>query len=244
MHAVLMLHCVDSSRSVLSISASELASLIGAIRSSGHSIVALRDLLQGRAPPRALALTFDDGALSVAEAGAPILADLGVPATLFLTTGYVGRDNAWPSQPRHVARFPMMAWHHVERLHAQGWAIEAHSVTHPDLRQLDAVSLDEEFARPVEEIERRLGIAPTIVAFPYGYHNPLVVAHAQRHYQHAVTTSFRPLGKKIVPHAVPRLDTFYLRQPQVHRWFGDGVPFRAYLAGRRLLRQLRGHPGE
>lgn len=47
-------------------------------------------LRHGRAPRNALALTFDDGYRDSLTHAAPILARYGLPATIFLTSGYVG----------------------------------------------------------------------------------------------------------------------------------------------------------
>jgi peptidoglycan/xylan/chitin deacetylase (PgdA/CDA1 family) len=57
---------------------------------------ALLRLEAGSLPPRACAITFDDGFRSVATLAAPELARHGLPATVFLTTGLVGtRRVAW-----------------------------------------------------------------------------------------------------------------------------------------------------
>lgn len=46
-------------------------------------------------PPRAVAITFDDGYRSVHDIALPILRELSLPATVFLTSGYVGESNMW-----------------------------------------------------------------------------------------------------------------------------------------------------
>ena len=58
---------------------------------------ALADLSAGRPlPPRAVALTFDDGYADNAVIAAPLLREQGLPATFFLVTGFLsGTTRAW-----------------------------------------------------------------------------------------------------------------------------------------------------
>lgn len=50
-------------------------------------------------PPRAVAITFDDGYASNGELGFPILKELGLPATIFLATGFLdGTAPLWFQQ--------------------------------------------------------------------------------------------------------------------------------------------------
>lgn len=58
---------------------------------------ALRDLAEGRPlPPRAVAITFDDGYRDTLTVAAPMLAQLDLPATAFLVPGILsGQVNPW-----------------------------------------------------------------------------------------------------------------------------------------------------
>jgi peptidoglycan/xylan/chitin deacetylase (PgdA/CDA1 family) len=243
MRAILMFHGVDASGSVLSVSTEQLRSLLRHVIESGHRVVPLHELLLGLPEPNRVALTFDDGFASVARTAAPILAELGLPATLFLTTGYVGKDNCWPTQPADAPAEPMMGWDDVVALAQQGWDIQAHSVSHPDLRELSDAQIGAELDACCATLEERLGKRPELFAYPYGYLDARVAALVRTRFRHAVTTTFDTLARTRPAHLQPRLDAYYLREPAVHRHFGTRR-FAAYLALRAAGRRLMHHPGE
>jgi len=56
---------------------------------------ALAALAEDRIPPRAVCITFDDGYRSTHDLALPILREFGFPATVFVTTGYVGSGSMW-----------------------------------------------------------------------------------------------------------------------------------------------------
>lgn len=56
---------------------------------------AVARLRNGTLPARALAITFDDGYADNAKIAAPILRRLGLPATFFVATGFLGGENMW-----------------------------------------------------------------------------------------------------------------------------------------------------
>jgi peptidoglycan/xylan/chitin deacetylase (PgdA/CDA1 family) len=241
--AILMLHGVDPSGSVLSVAPRELESLLGSVLGSGHRVLGLPELLQGR-EPNAIALTFDDAFRSVHDAALPVLRSFAVTATVFVTTGYVGRDNGWPSQPKSARRDVLMGWAELEALRTHGWDLQAHSISHPDLRTLSRDALEDELATPKALLEERFGGTVDTLAYPYGYYDPAVAELASEHYARAVTTEFRPLSGADPAMRLPRLDAYYLRSPLVHGWFGNRRPFTGFLELRRALRKLRRHPGE
>lgn len=46
-------------------------------------------------PSRAVSITFDDGYANNRELAAPILRSRGIPATIFIATGFIGRGRMW-----------------------------------------------------------------------------------------------------------------------------------------------------
>lgn len=241
MRSILTFHSVDASGSVISIAPRQLERLLVGIREAGHQILPLRALLDRPPGAPAVALTFDDGMASVLEGAAPVLEEHDAPATLFLTTGVVGATNRWPGQSSDVPELPMLSWSQVEALTRRGFTIEAHSRTHPDLTDISDAQLAEELEEPAAEIEARLGRRPEGFAYPYGYFDDRIKAAAAGTYRYAVTTRFGFLGEARDWMALPRLDTYYLRDGRLR--FG-GPTHRAYLGLRGWLRRLRRHPGE
>lgn len=67
----------------------------------------LQELIQahdeGRVPEHAVVITFDDGYRDFAELAFPIMQELDIPVTLFVTTGFVsGELWLWPDQLRYA----------------------------------------------------------------------------------------------------------------------------------------------
>lgn len=57
--------------------------------------VAVQRMREGSLPERALAITFDDGYADNCEVAMPILQSLGMPATVFVTTGFLNGGCMW-----------------------------------------------------------------------------------------------------------------------------------------------------
>lgn len=63
------------------------------------NVISLHDAVQligtSRMPPRAVCITFDDGYRSVHDLALPILQEFKLPATVFVTSGFVGGGTMW-----------------------------------------------------------------------------------------------------------------------------------------------------
>jgi peptidoglycan/xylan/chitin deacetylase (PgdA/CDA1 family) len=237
LRTILTFHSIDESDSVLSYSAKTFAKLLDALERCDIAIVDLDTLLRTESG-RAVTLTFDDGIRNVFTEALPILRDHSAPAHLFLTTGFVGGTNRWPSQPRSAPLFEMLRWSEVEALQAAGVRIEAHTVNHPDLRTLSDGELQSECEIADEAILAKLGNRARYFAYPYGYSDERVRAFMRSRYKGSLAGGDRALRGKEDSAALPRLNSYYLRPEWTFRDLRS-LRARAYLELRGAIRRLR-----
>ena len=137
-------------------------------------------------PPaaRTLAVTFDDGFDSVRTHAAPLLDELGLPATVFVPTDWPGRAMRWPGL-EHWADTPFadelqaMSWDELRALSARGWEIGAHTCSHPHLSQLDGTAVEQELSEGRATCERQIGRPCGSVAYPFGDATQRILAAAE-----------------------------------------------------------------
>jgi len=234
--AVLTFHAIDDDGGVLSLPPGALEHLLIALQECEVPVLSYQQLLLSE---RGVTLTFDDGMRSVHRHALPMLSARKLPAHLFLTTGAVGGDNRWPSQPATARTMRMLDWAEVRDCAVQGMRIECHTHAHPDLRTLDASAIAAECERADQEIERAVGRRPELFAYPYGHVDRRVAAAVGSRYQACFTTRLAYLGTRVDSAQVPRIDAHYLRA----RWIQQRLMARSgrgYLGVRAWIRSLRG----
>ena len=126
------------------------------LRRRGYSFVSFGELV-ARGEDGLCALTFDDGFANNA-----LLAGLGLPATVFVTTGWLGGTH--PEAPGA----PMLDADGVRALHAGGIEIGGHTVSHPRLPALPFEAAREELAAARAALEALLDAPVSSAAYPYG----------------------------------------------------------------------------
>lgn len=127
------------------------------------------DSVNARRPLRGeVSITFDDGYADNAELALPVLSHWHLPATFFVTTGFIESQTQafWDHRAKVHSRW--MTWQQVEQLAAAGHDIGAHTVTHADLGQISRAEAEGEMRRSRDEIDARLGVAPRHFAVPFG----------------------------------------------------------------------------
>ncbi|MGH7695892.1 MAG: polysaccharide deacetylase family protein, partial [Gemmatimonadaceae bacterium] len=94
MRAIFMYHSIDESGSAISVDARAFRRHMEFLARGRPRVIPLRDISTSNAADETVALTFDDGFANFGEFAAPLLADLGLPATVFVVTDHVGGTNA------------------------------------------------------------------------------------------------------------------------------------------------------
>lgn len=181
---VLCYHRIGNGLGRMGVAPEQFAQQMEWLAANGYHVVRLSDLadqLAGRRalPPNSLVLTFDDGYASVHRHAYPVLRRLGLPATLFLYTDFVGGGG------------DALSWPQVREMAASGLIdFQAHSRTHANLVQRRAGEadaayrqrLDEEVSGSREAIQRHLDGAPVQhFAYPFGDSNDAVREALRRH---------------------------------------------------------------
>lgn len=162
----------------LTVNPRTLAGHLDLIADSGLEVIPLRRLVAALhggppLPARSAVLTFDDGYIDFYSTVAPLLAERGLPATLYITTGALHA----PGRPADGGLFPpapMLSWGQVEELDELGVEIGGHTRTHPQLDTLPGPRLRDEVVGCKRQLEDALGHPVTAFAYPHGYSSPAV----------------------------------------------------------------------
>jgi peptidoglycan/xylan/chitin deacetylase (PgdA/CDA1 family) len=162
------------------------AKQVAALERKGYEAVTLGRVWQawrGEAslPRRPIVLTFDDGYLSQYRTAARTLRARGWPGVLNLQVGRLG-----------VAGGLTRA--QVRRLMADGWELDSHTLTHPDLTEVGPAQLQRELVGSREAIAREFGVTPSFFCFPYGRYDAAVKAAVRAVGYLAATTTRRGLA--------------------------------------------------
>jgi len=184
---------------------------------------------------RVAAVTFDDGYVSVLENAKPELERLGIPATAFIVSDFLGKT--LESDPTERC----MTTDELRRLASDLIAIGSHTARHTRMSAVDANRGFDELQRSRHALEQILGRNITLFCFPYGAYDSRAIEWCSRAgYERVFTcdpvTAFHAPDEFVVGRvAVEPTDwplEFHLKLVGGYRWLATAIALK-----RRILRR-------
>ena len=148
-----------------------------------------------------VALTFDDAFENFAHEVWPRLHEAGLPATLFVPTGFV--DGTHPSPLSTGPSLRPATWTQLRHMTSQGLDVGSHTHSHQNLRRLLNTDIDADLRLAIRRLSAELGKTPTSLCYPQAKWSPRVEQVARRHHV-VMTTGGGTRVRAGRPHRVPR----------------------------------------
>ena len=196
---VLYFHSVGAGERGGSISVDSFVEIIEHV-SRTYEIAALDTVVGTTSRDKRVALTFDDARDDFYHNAFPILEKRCLPASLFVTVDWVGRDG-------------YMSKGQIAKVIEGRTTIGNHTMTHPHLDEIDRESdRRTEIIEAKQELEALFDIDIQQFSYPYGDYDTQAVKTVRRSHDLAVTTYPRVVRKAYVPDhkpnfTVPRIPT-------------------------------------
>lgn len=168
------------------------------------NVVSLDDYFSGKLSPDKInvVITFDDGFKSWVSNAVPILHELGLSATFFVSSGFIDLsievEEEFTRSKLLLKQTPQgttgcLNTEDVKRIVEEGFTVGGHTLNHCNLAQLrDTVQLRYEIAEDKLRLERLTGTRIDYFSYPFGaYQNPKInITEVLREsgYNGAVTT--------------------------------------------------------
>lgn len=119
-----------------------------------------------------ISVTFDDGFQSVLHNALPVLRDRKIPATIFVTTGSLGKKPGWINDPENPnADEILLTEEQVQELPEDMITIGSHTVSHILLTEVDENTVLREITESKKKLEELLHKKITLISVPYGTFN-------------------------------------------------------------------------
>lgn len=141
--------------------------------SRNYNVVSLKALIEkikNKKPiePKTVVITFDDGYRDNLLCAAPILQKYNIPATFFITSGYINTNRVLPWDEQNGANHPLMSWDEVKELVRMGFDIGSHTVNHVNLGKVSMDIARREIIGSKEQIEDKINKRITAISYPFG----------------------------------------------------------------------------
>ncbi len=161
-------------------------------------------------PEGSFLLTFDDGFQGVYEHAAPVLRLIGWPATVFLVSKLIGKQDEWCRTHNPSGDiYPLMTLEQINSMRGIDFTFHSHTRLHTNLTTLSDDELSKELAGSRRDLEELLGEQVDYLAYPYGLYDERVLSAARAAgYQAAFSTQPGFNRRGLDPYRIRRIDIF------------------------------------
>lgn len=166
-----------------------------------YKVVDLDTLITTNSTTKRLAITFDDGYANFYWNARPILAEYDIPATVYVSTGFIGSEKMRNQQCSIMSETQLL-----DLVDNPLFAIGNHTVTHPRLATIETPGeLRHEILTARDGLQELLGVSIDRFSYPHGNYDDRVRSIVAESHETAVTTMPQLLSDPVDPYEMPRI---------------------------------------
>jgi peptidoglycan/xylan/chitin deacetylase (PgdA/CDA1 family)/folate-dependent phosphoribosylglycinamide formyltransferase PurN len=201
-----------------------------------------------RTRPTSVAIHFDDCYRDVYLNACPILKACGVPGAAFVSSGFLDSSRLFAHDAsKSPFRFENLLAEDLKDMHASGFELGAHTVTHADLGVSSVAEGAFEIEESVRQLERILAHKVTLFSYPFGGEKNVRAEFRKQVAEAGCACMFSAFGgivdSETDAYAIPRFGASFQHRPLDLALEIEGLSPGAILARLRGRRGGADYPG-
>ncbi len=185
--SILMYHSVGLNSHFFTVKPEDFRWQMLYLKTRGYRVSSLVEVVNGliggkKIPAKTVVLTFDDGYEDNFKNVFPVLQELNLPATIFMTTDFIGTNQSVRGvDMKYLSKEQILEMNASDLIH-----FEPHGLAHRKLTELNLNEAEEEMNDSKIMLENLLSRQCKLFAYPYGKSNPAIRDIAKKLFVSAV----------------------------------------------------------
>jgi peptidoglycan/xylan/chitin deacetylase (PgdA/CDA1 family) len=148
---------------------------------NNYSVIKLEDFVswlteKREVPQKSVVITFDDGYRNNYTNAFPVLKQLNFPATMFLATDYIGKNEIFPwlnnlcnGSRGLIDNWIPLAWPEILEMSRDGLTFGSHTSSHTNLRKMTTKDFEKEIEKSKNIIEEKTKKPADLFSYPFSF---------------------------------------------------------------------------